>query len=64
MTVTGTKRLLVREQEALELLGIGRTKFLNLVYSGKSRRSRLGARRYSVESLREWMRSQEGRADG
>ncbi|CCF83360.1 helix-turn-helix domain-containing protein [Nitrolancea hollandica] len=64
MVLVRAERLMVREPEALEMLGIGRTTFLQLVYAGDIPSVKIGRSRcYSVEALREWVRRQEGRDD-
>ncbi len=65
MVTERAERLMVREPEARALLGgMGRTPFLERVYSGDIPSVKIGRARYfSVEALREWVRRQEGRSD-
>ena len=58
--LASSERLVVREGDALAMLGIGRTLFLQLVYSGDIPSFTIGrARFYRVESLKEWAAKQE-----
>jgi predicted DNA-binding transcriptional regulator AlpA len=63
--LTTDERLVVREREALAMLGIGRSLFLQLVYAGDIPSFKLGrARFYRVEALREWAARQEAEQSG
>lgn len=61
MSVVETReRIAVREKEALELLGMGRSLFLQKVYSGEIPSYSVGrARFFRVDALREWAARQE-----
>jgi excisionase family DNA binding protein len=56
-------RILVGVEEAMEALSIGRSKLLELTYSGELKTVKIGRRRlYSLDGLHDWVRAKiEGR---